>query len=347
MESAMSGSGTDRKRLKPHSHAHHAEMPKFLVATPIKPNTINKEHFFSGGISIRNLPRVSKASLAILRPVVPPKIIDHIADTPYWLAAEAETEDPAPAHDDALYLKATNAARALQIVCPVGAKHVFIQFKAVGDDLEAMNAKIGTELHSTLVGRTAFLEDQPIDQTFDPIYTGILRAFDERIVRLQNPILLLEHGMQTCNPNLAALLFTMALDALVMAGESKPFVSRLGGFLRPDTFVFPQDSFMHRQPTTKVGDVLAPLYKFRSLIAHGQEISKQPYRQSHPLLDTNGAPVPDTHYPYTYTELMRESALFILTAALRKVFTEDLVNIVKCPRRWRAELKRRERLGSH
>jgi len=40
-------------------------------------------------------------------------------------------------------------------------------------------------------------------------------------------------------------MFVMALDMLMMAGEKVPFIERLGGFLGPQSYVFPPDSIWH------------------------------------------------------------------------------------------------------
>ena len=145
--------------------------------------------------------------------------------------------------------------------------------------------------------------------------------------------------MQIGNVYLATLTFVMGLDMLFMACTENNFVRRLSGFLGRDTFVFPPNRFTNAQPSTRVKDVARDIFKLRNLIAHGKEIPQNPFRQPYHLTSTNGEPLPDIHYPYTYAELLRESALFLLTASLRKIFTDPtLASAVNDTRRWRSEM---------
>jgi hypothetical protein len=221
---------------------------------------------------------------------------------------------------------------ALQILCPTGAKHIFLKFQETSEGWDNIGSYHPKELCSTLLGRITYLEHQGLNN-FDAVYAGIRRASAEKLVRLQNPILLLEHGMQIGNVNLSSLLLVMALDMLFMAGEISPFMQRLGGFLGLDSLIFPPDSLMNHQPKTTVREVLNDLYNLRNIIAHGQEIPMQPYREKHDLISTGGQRI--NHDDYDYAELMAESGLFMLTTALRRVFTEGLFADVADPKKWR------------
>ncbi len=137
-------------------------------------------------------------------------------------------------------------------------------------------------------------------------------------------------------------MFVMALDMLMMAGEKAPFINRLGGFLGPQSYVFPPDSLMRRQPRVKVQDVLADLYQFRNFIAHGQEIPKSPYREKYDLLDDKDVRI--NHDDYYYAELMLESGLFLLTGALRKISMEGLIDDLRDEGKWRLKLRLYEHL---
>ncbi len=144
-----------------------------LIATPIEPNVIRREHTFSAGLSIRRLPQVSKEVIEPLRPAVAPLTFDEIANSRHWLCLDPNTQDPLPDGDQTLFSGAFNAARALQIVCPVGAKHVFVQFQVDSDKLRLKNAQVCSKLHTTLVGRAASLGDNGIAEVFDQIYAGV------------------------------------------------------------------------------------------------------------------------------------------------------------------------------
>jgi hypothetical protein len=75
----------------------------------------------------------------------------------------------------------------------------------------------------------------------------------------------------------------------------------------------------------------------RNIIAHGQEIPKQPYREKHDLISTGRQRI--NHDDYYYAELMLESGLFMLTTALRKVFAEGFFDDVADPEKWRLKMK--------
>ena len=88
---------------------------------------------------------------------------------------------------------------------------------------------------------------------------------------------------------------------------------------------------------TTPGEVLKDLYDLRNIIAHGQEIPKQPYREKYDLISTGGHRI--NQDDYYYADVMRESGLFMLTTALRKIFTESLSDDVADPEKWRLKMK--------
>lgn len=310
-------------------------MPEVLVATPLKSSAVTHPYTFHDGISIRELtPILWDTSIA--KTFISARECAELAGTRHWLCASKEVEHVYGNVGDDLYPQAMYAMSALQITCPSGSKNVFLKFAHTEQGYDNLGIKHPKELCSTLVGRITSAEDRGLAQDFEAVHSMVKRAFTEKLVRLQNPILLLEHGMQIGNVNLGALMFVMALDILMMAGKKAPFVERLGGFLGPQSYVFP-DSLMHRQPAVNVQDVLADLYEFRNIIAHGQEIPKSPYRQNCGLLDINGGRI--NHDDYYYAELMLESGLFLLTGSLHKIAAEGLFDDVRDEANWRIKLR--------
>ena len=193
------------------------------------------------------------------------------------------------------------------------------------------------------MGKLASRDELGLAQYFDTIYAGIRRAFADKIIRLTNPIALLEHGLQADNLYISTLLCVMGLDMLLMAGKITPFVERACGFLGPSTYVFPLDSCYNCQPSPTVADVIADVYKLRNVIAHGQRVPPR-YLQPYTLRCTNGVQVNDTPYPYRYGELMQEAARFLLTASLRKIFTaENLLDHVNDDKKWGFQMSLFER----
>ena len=147
---------------------------------------------------------------------------EDLANTRYWLCASKEYEHVFGDVGNELYDAAYHAAMALQIICPTGAKHLLLKFQQTCEGWDNIGSCHRKELCSTLLGKITHLEDQSL-RDFEAVYACVRQAFSEKLVRLQNPILLLEHGMQTGNVNLGSLMFVMALDMLFMAGE----ISRL------------------------------------------------------------------------------------------------------------------------
>ncbi|HTU44874.1 MAG TPA: hypothetical protein VMF91_07420 [Bryobacteraceae bacterium] len=310
-------------------------MPDVLVATPLKYSDVSRPYTFSDGISIRELsPILWDTSIAKI--YVSEHERGELAKVKYWLCVAKEVEYPYGGPDKDLYEKAQHAMSALQIICPSGAKNIFLKFLRAEQGYENIGDLRPKELCNTLLGRIASLERQGLERDFEAVYAGVRRAFIEKIVRLQNPILLLGHGSQIGNVNLGALMFVMGLDVLFMAGDTNTFMKRVGGFLGLDSYVFPATSLVHRQPRTLVRDVLSHLYEFRNILAHGQEVPKQFFRQTYDLLSTEGERI--NYEDYYGAELMLESGLFTLTTALRKIFVEGLVDEVKDHTKWRVKM---------
>jgi len=243
-----------------------------------------------------------------------------------------------------LFSKTRYAALALQIICPSGAEHVFLLFQKTDEGYNGLEIDRPKVLCSTFRACMSRLEQQGLEEKFDAVYAGIQRAFTEKMVRLENAIRLLEHGMQIGEVYLGKLMFVMGLDMLFMAGNMQKFRERLGGFLGSGSYVFPPvfppGSVSSQQPNTKVCEVLEDLYNFRNIIVHGREIPEHPFRRKVGLLSTGGSLI--TNQVYYRAELLLESGLYMLTTALRRIFIEDLIDEVKDSARWKEMMKRYE-----
>lgn len=315
-------------------------MPEVVVATPLTDSLISRPHYFAEGISIRQISSIRWDSV-IVRDAFSNDEIQLLSDAQYWLCVSKEYEGVVDDGRHELDDAAHQAAIALQIICPNGAPHKFLKLRRTPEGWDIMGILPRKQLWPTTLGRMTDLEDQRIED-FDSIYAGIRWSFTKKIIRLQNPVLLLEHGQQLDNPYLSALLFVTALDMLFMAGEISRFVPRLGGFLGADSQIFPAwGAPIAHQPNVTVREVISDLYEFRNIIAHGQEIPKRPYLEAYNLISTAGCQI--NQVPFYYANLMAESGLFLLTAALRKVFTERLFEVVSDTEKWRLNMKVYER----
>ena len=191
-------------------------------------------------------------------------------------------------------------------------------------------------MKNTPMGNMTSLEQQGFSQDFGKVYEGVDRVFSDQIVRLQNPIILMEHGLRITDVYpLCTLFWAMGLDMLFMAGETRTFIERIKGFLGQQTLIFPETCY-NQSPKYQVQEVLNDLFNFRNIVAHGREIPKSPYREQHYFLDTQGSVI---YSDYFYAQLMQESALFLLCKSLRKIFVEGLVAVVKDESKWRQKLK--------
>lgn len=313
-------------------------MPEIIVATPLKHSVATKAYTFADGISIRKLAPILWDK-ATVRRYVSDDEREYMDDDRHWLCASKEVEHVLPNTGEDLYETAIHAAWALQIICPKGAKHAFLKFENTPDGFDNIGAYRPKELCSTRLSRLYRAEQNGLPDHFDTVYAGVKRAFTDKIVRLQNPILLIEHGIQTGNVPLGTLMFAMALDMLFMAGETIPFVSRIGGCLGLDAFVFRQFSLgssLTYQPNVKIRDVLGSIYSFRNIIAHGGEIPKAPYREPYTLAGVDNQAILDDNF--SYVELLMDSALAMLTTALRMIFIEGWVDQVTNKTAWKGKM---------
>lgn len=188
---------------------------------------------------------------------------------------------------------------------------------------------------SALMGRMAAVAEHELQVDFDVVFQGVNRAFDEKVVRLQNPVFLLEHGLQTNRVYLSTLMWVMALDMLYMAGEKGPFVERLAGFLSASTPIFPP--FFGLQPRLTIREILDDLYELRNIVAHGRQIPAKPFLDKFDIATTTGARMDGI--AYSYAQVLMESGLFLLVKSLRKIMVNGLVDTVRDEAKWKQTMK--------
>ena len=264
--------------------------------------------------------------------MVTPHEFEQLKMIDLWLCGRWDGES-----SEETYRRTQLAMMALQIICPSGGKNLFLTLDVRPGGYDTVGSRHRAEMHTTPHGRITSVEQTGL-RNFSNIYGGLLRAFSEKIVRLQNPVLLLEHGLQATNIYIRTLLWATGLDMLFMAGgDDRKFSTRVSNFLGPETLVFKPDSIMHRQPKYTVQEVVPKVYALRNLIAHGSEIPKSPWRDECGFVDGHGRPI--NLGPFYYAQLIEQSALFLLCAALRQIFADQLVNEVRTVSAWRKRLK--------
>jgi hypothetical protein len=131
-------------------------MPEVLVATPLRHSAVTKPYTFSDRISIRELAPILWDT-SIVKWYVSEDEREYLAQAKYWLCASKEVEYVSGDAANDLYTKATYAAWTLQIICPSGAKHVFLKFQKSDKGYDNIGSKHPKELCSTLLGRVTHL----------------------------------------------------------------------------------------------------------------------------------------------------------------------------------------------
>ncbi len=316
-------------------------MDKIIVATPL-PRTLAQPCTFSCGVTIRDIQPILW-HLSVARKFMSDDEREYLSGKHDWLCVSKEVQHWSEGGNE-LYEKARLAMYAVQILCPIGGRNAYFTFRETADGFDNIRSSHPAPMKDTLISRIAVLDEQVLRADFDKVYQGITRAFDQGIVRLQSPLILLEHGLQTNHVYLSMLMWVMGLDMLFMAGEKRPFVERLVGLLGAGSLVFPAVLFTNRQPRLTISEVAGDLYELRNIVAHGREIPAKPFREQHDIRDTDGERI--NFHDCFHAQVLMESALFLLAQSLRKVMLDDLIDLVKDEAQWKSKLKIDARLGS-
>ena len=163
-----------------------------------------------------------------------------LSERPFWLSIGKEVEYwSAASSDQGMYEDARRAMYAMQLLSPVGGRNVYLKFRETEGGFDNVASLQPAEMKTTFIAKIAIVDEQQLESQFDPLLRGIDKVFNKKIVRLQNALLLLEHGLQTGHVYLSTLMWVMGLDMLFMAGKKKPFVERITAFLGEHLYVFP------------------------------------------------------------------------------------------------------------
>lgn len=250
----------------------------------------------------------------------------------HWLGIESECE----AHEEQavleeLALDLRSAMLGFQLWAPVGWDGILIKTRKPA--LTIHNVSIAEPYQRSRWARQLGLESlNPSD--LGTLVEGTLGALKSQSVPQTNPLQFLEIGLQTAahHPRVGALLWILGLDALLAAERQQLFAKRLIRLLGAETPTFPVN-FMGRRPMYTVGDVAADIYDLRNLIAHGKEILQKYRDQIEIQLEPESLAYLHVE-KWSYGTLLAESALFTLLAALRKVITAGLLEVMDRKREW-------------
>jgi hypothetical protein len=313
----------------------------YAVISPVWAWNVRKELELPGKVRIEQLPESEKPKFKDWNECLSGRQITDLSRTAFWFRYDFRDESikQTELQSNAKEL-VRNAVLAYQVARPVGtdAEGSFVVLcKKKDESLVIESVDVYRRLEPTRWGR--MIVPEPIDVTaFTAIAVGVQEAFQKKIVRLQNPLYLLELGEEANNPHVRILLWVTALDALVMAGNPKAFERRMHNLLGRKTFVFPAMVYLP-QPKYTLGDVVCDLYELRSEIAHGRKI-RDGFRKEVGFQDVDGNQIDGYEHSYLRRQILEEAALFLLCLALRTVFTNNLTDVVADAGRWREHLER-------
>jgi hypothetical protein len=255
----------------------------------------------------------------------------------YWLWYEFDCPWPRNVQAEKAALARFDFAQyALQLLAPTGNRGLVLMVRRIGGKLRVESGHHRSPLNETVWGRLVSIP-RSVPKEVPVIMERIEEAFRRPIIRVKNPVYLLEHGFQATNPHIRVLLWTTGLDGLLMANTRNEFIDRLHNLLGADTLIFPPDRTMCRQPKYRVGDVSGDLYELRSEIAHGREISKK-FREKTGFKAIDGRDIPGVLSDYQYRHVLGECAVFLLASALRKILTMNLLDEIASGKKWRRRL---------
>jgi hypothetical protein len=311
--------------------------PAFLLLSPL-PNWKGDEQPITGGISIRKLDPVERRTVQASQPLLDHHDIGEAARDAYWLCYEFDNPHPP---DNVRFRRRQEAASklmlhamyAIQILAPIGAPNLFLQYRKAGD---------GWELE-TSQRRQAFLETVwgsacPVPDSFGAEVPALLervrQAFQKPVLRLQIPVWLLEQGMGAPDRHIRILLWATGLDGITRSGNTAAFAERLCGLLGPQTRIFPADA-AGRQPKYRVIDVVEDLYQLRNEMAHGLPFHEK-FRKTRGFLGDGDLPISADFANYRYDHVLEECAIFLLSRALKEILLRNCIFDVQT-RTWREQ----------
>ena len=290
------------------------------------------EHQTSGDIQFKNGivagPRPSRLRNAIMdiARVLRPDQKWQIQNRPTWLTAEVKK----PELQGVVQQQILDTAIALQVASPIGCENFIALthvFSSAGDSVLDRGSLTSPEWSR----RTAPQLANATDCKF--IVDTVLDAFANKS-RVVNPLRLFELGLQSDHLYIRTMLWTTALDGLLMAVKEQLFVDRLCKYLGEGHAVFPPvPGITVRQITLR--DVAHDLFELRSKVAHGMKITDKFWKPLSAIVPAPGA-VPYDGTP-TLAAYLEEASLLLLTTVLRKIVHED-IGIIDHPKAWKSRL---------
>ncbi|MGB6482996.1 MAG: hypothetical protein WBE86_05865 [Candidatus Acidiferrales bacterium] len=284
-------------------------------------------------VSIANGPDIFNGHDSLIPYMLSGHAIETFRERTAWLHCEFNDDNSHPKNRVRATELIKNSQLAIQLVAPIGLDYttVFV-IEECPSEAPRPTVELLPPMKPTAWSRLIGYSASSLEE-LKTVAKGVGAAFNSQVTRLMNPLYFLELGMESNHPYLRTFLWVTGLDALLMANNKAQFEQRLGNLCGMDSPISPSIPTFG-QPRHRVGEVAADLYEFRSIIAHGRPIDAR-FREHHELISPDGQP--SLHC--MYHEFLQESALCLLTAAMKKVFIGNLAEIVARPTDWREYLK--------
>mgnify|MGYP007082076550 CR=1 FL=1 len=116
----------------------------------------------------------------------------------------------------------------------------------------------------------------------------------------------------------------MGLDAVVATNDAAKFRARLSKLIGERERVMPRSEFFG-QPAYDVGETAEEIYTLRGIVAHGNEIPVR-FRDRVGIRVTDAtSALPDGWDTWTYSYVLSQCALFLLSAAVQRIYEDERV----------------------
>ena len=194
--------------------------------------------------------------------------IRDLEDTAFWISYDYESNasDPDDPADEKAFDLLNDALICSQILAPVGARNVKVACYYLGGKMLNKTTAHRRDMSGTAWAKVVGLDQSAITD-WGEILSRFRKAVEQNLVRVINPVRLLQHGLEATELHIRVLLWTTALDALLMAESRSKFETRLCNFLGRDTLIFPPVPYLGWRPPYTVGKIARDLYTLRGVIA--------------------------------------------------------------------------------
>ena len=168
-----------------------------------------------------------------------PHEIYDLEGLPYWIchefsgAADSETVDKDREANGVL----DSGLMAVELLKPLGTMNARFVVADLAGQPHVRTVFRGAWMTEPIWARVSHVQESEL-QGLPKLFGRLKMAESDGLIRVINPVRLLEHGLQVSEAYLRILLCTAGLDVLLMAGGRAKFSKHLYNLLGADTFVF-------------------------------------------------------------------------------------------------------------